>query len=408
MSSAHVARLVSLASIALSAGCDASGGMAAAGLDIDNLPALALEEELRIGSLDDPDLGFSRIGGVQVAADGTVFVLEAQDRQVRVYDAQGRLLRRMGGPGSGPGEMQSPSGFQLLGDTVLVQEMVGNRRVTLYGRDGELLATVPAQGVEVPIEQPNMRVEVRPSRLRPDGLLEGTVVYSIFSLGPGVAPPPAPDSVSVPRVLFDKQGLPVDTLGWYAYPLPPSMTVGTVSVSRSPALPTTPFRLSFGADTVVVERPVATDPSGGVLTVTRIRESGDTAYRQPLRYAPRPVEAAYRDSVLEARLASYRTRQPPVDLLAVRRAIEAVADWPAFHPPVTVVRLGSDGAPWLRREALGERVRWTLLHADGSPRGELVLDPSVSIQWSDAERLWAIERDAFDVPWLVRYRITGG
>ena len=40
------------------------------GIDVDALPILTLQEELRIGSLEDPDYGFSRIRGVDVDRDG--------------------------------------------------------------------------------------------------------------------------------------------------------------------------------------------------------------------------------------------------------------------------------------------------------------------------------------------------
>ncbi len=29
------------------------------------------------------------------------------------------------------------------------------------------------------------------------------------------------------------------------------------------------------------------------------------------------------------------------------------------------------------------------------------------LQWAEAEGVWLAERDAYDVPWLARYRIVG-
>lgn len=43
----------------------------------DDVPRFLLVEELRIGDTNDPDLGFSRIGGVAVDDDGLAYVLDA-------------------------------------------------------------------------------------------------------------------------------------------------------------------------------------------------------------------------------------------------------------------------------------------------------------------------------------------
>jgi hypothetical protein len=88
--------------------------------DVDAFPALTAAEDLRIGDVDDPDLGFSRIGGVDVDRDGQVFVYEAMDRQIRVYDSEGRPVRRIGRQGEGPGEFGWVARLGVVGDTVWV------------------------------------------------------------------------------------------------------------------------------------------------------------------------------------------------------------------------------------------------------------------------------------------------
>jgi hypothetical protein len=66
-----------------------TAGSASDGSDVDALPAYVLEEELRIGDVDDPDLGFSQIGPVDVDRDGSVYVVERTDMQIRVFDEKG-------------------------------------------------------------------------------------------------------------------------------------------------------------------------------------------------------------------------------------------------------------------------------------------------------------------------------
>jgi hypothetical protein len=89
--------------------------------DLDELPRLALIEELRIGSVDDPDTGFSEVDRhVEVTAGDTVWIMERQDLTIRAYGPDGELVRRMGGRGDGPGELGFPGAWGIQNDTVWV------------------------------------------------------------------------------------------------------------------------------------------------------------------------------------------------------------------------------------------------------------------------------------------------
>jgi hypothetical protein len=385
----------------------ACGGAATASEDasVDELGELVLVEDLRIGSLDDPRLGFSQIRAIEVGDDGSMYVLEGQDREVRIYAPDGTLVRRFGGRGSGPGEFQNPFGLTLAGDTVAVAEVGGNGRLTLFDRDGNLGRTIQVPAVDVPTEVETVRLRIQPFRMRSDGRFEGTVVTMSMASAAGAD---RPDSIMAPRILFDREGRPVDTLGWYAMSMGRTARVGTTSVSVSPMLPDADLSSEAEGDSIVVHRPAATAAGHAVFTVTRVREGGDTIYHRALRYAPIAVTPAYRDSVIESRLDTYRNRPQPPDIGAIRRILETELEWPAFHPPVRSVRRGKDGEVWLLREAMGEGTRWTVLAADGTPRGHLTLPPTMSAYQSDGTHVWGVERDAFEVPWLVRYRMEGG
>jgi hypothetical protein len=43
-----------------------------------------IEEEMRLGSVDDPEVGFSRIGRVDVDRDGQIYMFEDLDRDPRL------------------------------------------------------------------------------------------------------------------------------------------------------------------------------------------------------------------------------------------------------------------------------------------------------------------------------------
>jgi hypothetical protein len=77
-----------------------------------------------------------------LTADGTLLVSESNDAHVKVFDAQGRYLRRIGRNGEGPGEFRV--GFLAArADTLLVQDPQTGRASTFRISDGAYLTTRP-------------------------------------------------------------------------------------------------------------------------------------------------------------------------------------------------------------------------------------------------------------------------
>ena len=68
---------------------------------VEDLPELTLQAELRIGSLDDPALGFTSIGDVWISPTGEVYVSETRELEIRVFGTDSRLLRTYGRRGDG-------------------------------------------------------------------------------------------------------------------------------------------------------------------------------------------------------------------------------------------------------------------------------------------------------------------
>lgn len=103
------------------------------------------QEVLRIGSAAGPEeTQFGLIASVDVGSGGEIYVLDQQNRRVRVFTPEGEFLRGMGGAGSGPGELSDYAivGLVTPGDTVLVGDL-GNVRIERFGPAGEPLGSVP-------------------------------------------------------------------------------------------------------------------------------------------------------------------------------------------------------------------------------------------------------------------------
>lgn len=69
---------------------------------------LVLKEELTIGGGNDPNQGFGSASSLDVGPDGTIYVVDGKDCQVKVFDKTGRAIMAFGKKGQGPGEFQYP------------------------------------------------------------------------------------------------------------------------------------------------------------------------------------------------------------------------------------------------------------------------------------------------------------
>jgi hypothetical protein len=371
----------------LAAAC-AGGDSRGAAVQVDGLPRLAAVEELRLGSTDDPDAGFSSIGAVAVDGQGRIYVVERQDRQLRAYTPQGEHLFAVGRAGEGPGEFGRPEQIGVRGDTIWIHDtQLG--RVTLYSHDGALIDTY-AGSRPLRLESPAAGVLLynRGGSVRGDGYLHLEDAYAIAILDGGIA---LPDSLPAPLLRVARDGSVVDTTRYLMLYLVPHRDTG------SPGRPAqteyaldpgqffgTPLRLVTDDGIVLIDRRPAEAAQAAAFAVAWLNAAGDTGLRREYGYAPMPMPQAVADSL--------------------RTAAGFTA--PAFRPPVSGAHAGADGSVWLRREVRdGEDVDWLVLGRDGTARGVVALPAEAMVRWADGQSVLVVERDPLDVPWLVRYRI---
>jgi hypothetical protein len=157
----------------------------------------------------------------------------------------------------------------------------------------------------------------------------------------------------------------------------------------------------------VVDGRAADADTTSSFTVWRLGLSEDTLFTREYRYHPARYPEAILDSMaLRSAPGLSSAEETTVD--AVRRAIRGAMDFPDFQPPVLEGVAGDDGTLWLRREDIGGPFyRWLVIAPDGTPRGHVNVPRNSRVAWVSERGFVAVERDEFDVPWIVRFRLEG-
>jgi hypothetical protein len=104
-----------------------------------------LEPEVEIGVLDgDEPYMFGRISSLAVDRDGSIYVMDQQARELRVFGPDGIHRGTWGRDGGGPGEFGGPDGgLTVLSDGRVVVRDPGNARLQVFGADGSTLEEWP-------------------------------------------------------------------------------------------------------------------------------------------------------------------------------------------------------------------------------------------------------------------------
>ena len=172
--------------------------------------AWTVEVEWRIGEREGPEevMFGSPLTAVSLGPHGQVFVLDRISSEIRVFDGNGRFLRRFGGAGQGPRELSKPTSlvWDRLGRLWVPESFIG--RYTVFDSLGNYVKT-----------------HRRPMRSRPDPVFEvvGEASGALLDLAPRA------EDLAVVRV--DTAGPGVDTLAAIPYPETPASLMGILMVN---------------------------------------------------------------------------------------------------------------------------------------------------------------------------------
>lgn len=396
--------------LAFAAVAYAGAALQGAPLDADRLPVIAVKAVARIGNADDPKIGFSAILAVDVDRDGQIYVFESKDREIRVLTRDGSPVRKIGGPGRGPGEFTRVNTFGVVGDTVWTVDLVG-RQLNLFRRSGALISSKQPTSLQIPLQNGAVG-DIWPQALRDDGRFISSLWPPVMMLGRAANNIGPSDTVLAPRVRFAASGAIRDTIGWEPVP-PPDAPVAARGVSHVQVngvdfdVPQPPIdnyiRTSLNDGSAIVTRRRATSAQTSVFELSRFSLAGKPLYRLRFRYQPGRYAGAIIDTIA---MRPVRLRDDAN--AAAFKAVRAAMVYPEFQSPVYAVWPANDGSLWLRREDnAGPRFRWIVVAQNGAVRGVVEIPRSARPMWARDNALIAVDTDETGIPWLVRYQLSG-
>jgi hypothetical protein len=103
---------------------------------------IELIEDLTIGARGDDDRYlFYRPIDIDVAANGSIYLLDRGNFNVKVFDRQGEHVRTFGNQGEGPGELAQPRAAAIVDDRYVVND--GGNHISMWSLDGEYRGSLP-------------------------------------------------------------------------------------------------------------------------------------------------------------------------------------------------------------------------------------------------------------------------
>lgn len=351
-------------------------------------PGWSLTEEFRAGGMEAPtEAQIAQIApmGLDLDAEGHVYVGDTQAQTVQVYDADGTFLRTIGSPGQGPGEIGPGMTALFVVDEQLWVADLGNVRINRYALDGTFDQSVPLDFTSgIPI--------------RWDELEGDRVVVQLRGIDPSA---PSGDALVF---LGDAIG---DTLAV----LPQGQS----------------FQLTGGAPQF---RFFEAEPVWDAASDGRLMSAMNSDYRVEVRtpegeltrvltrdFERRPVTEGDQQNMRVA------IRQLMIDQGAPPQAVEMImgqATFADFYPAFAQLLAGPAGSLWIQRIATAEELGasddfdlqnlgsddWDVFDAEGRYLGVVTMPEKFTPMRVDGDAFWGVQRDEFDVQSIVRYRLN--
>ncbi len=85
---------------------------------------------------------FSDISRIEVDDKDDIIIMDAKEGCIKIFDKNGKFIRRFGEKGQGPGEIQSFGRMSLSNNLITIND-VSNHRFSYYDKNGECIRQIP-------------------------------------------------------------------------------------------------------------------------------------------------------------------------------------------------------------------------------------------------------------------------
>lgn len=338
-------------------------------------------EDLRIGTLDDPGpYEFGQVTALDVDALGRIWVLEAQAKEIRVFDAEGRHVRTVGRAGGGPGEFGGPAHAAFGPAGRLWVPDPQNNRISIIDTAGAFVASHRIEGGFFMTPWPggfddSGRYYLPVPRMGEDGFGIGVVRYEATESG--LTPL---DTLSVPQDPEEREHF--------------ELTSGDGGMRLMSAIPFAPGFRSF-----LSPRGTMWGLLTGEFRMFELDANGDTLRTISTPYDPLPVTAADRQAARES-LNWFTEQGGKIDLSRI----------PDTKPAAESLFVDDEGRIWVDRLTENpEGQEYDLFDAEGRFLGRVSLPvPVPRVRLVRDGFLYGVTQDELGVPYVVRLRIDRG
>ena len=115
-------------------------------LSMYNKGVIKFEKDFEIGGdVEDENYLWTQVTEICFDSQGKLFVLDIHESCVKIYDINGKYLKKFGSKGGGPGEFQLAYNIAVDPENNIAINEVGNRRFSLFDNNGIHLKTIPFQ-----------------------------------------------------------------------------------------------------------------------------------------------------------------------------------------------------------------------------------------------------------------------
>jgi hypothetical protein len=317
-----------------------------------------------LGGGEGADEALFQVRAAFLEPSGGIVLADAGSRQLRHYDAEGRLVHAFGGQGSGPGEFQAVTAVQRVGGGRIAVRDGSLNRVTVFDDGGAVVHT--------------FTTELGPPDPRSAVVIPGTVLW--VSEGGDVV------GISSPTVLLEGRDREFPVMGpLRLYPASGEATeLGEVELSR--------LRETPGGDTPFPVRPVP-----GAAAPRAHADADRLALTSADRHLVRVFDRG-RESmpIIEARERRSSAEDP---------ALTEVE----YLPPYASVLVDGAGRIWVASPTApaDTTTEWRLFDATGLYVATLPLPPRARLLDAAEDEILVLLFDELDVETVQRLRVPG-